>query len=360
MASLFKRGRILYLSFYDIMGKHCQRSLRIPATQAGRREAKEIKRQIEANLKRDPWGIAKQIRAATSREKVSELLQRVLDLGYRSTRAISTVKLAELSFHKFIETMGDLPISKLTPITMMTFREAIIRDDGEQNTAIWLRSLGGIFSYAKGLGLLESNPVTTQVRLKPKQRPPIAMRAEEIENFFVKAGELYGARFVRQCRFLYLTGFRVDDSCDFRRADIDFETKIIFYRNKKAKTVTPFPLYSLLDPILESAKKLKPDEYVFAYRSKHTMGHYFKRVIVELSLNKEYSIHTLKSTYTTRLANAGVTPAHLQRLAHHADYRTTDRFYIAKEIEPLREDLEMVARISAKQLQSPSVLDTVN
>jgi integrase len=360
MASLFKRGKTLYLAFYDIVGKQHQRSLKIPATQAGWREAKEIKRQVEANLKRDPWGFAKQIRAATSREKVSELLQRVLDLGYRSTRAISTVKLAELAFRKFTETMGDLPISKLTPITMMTFREAILLRDGEQNTAVWLRTLGGIFSYAKKLGLLESNPVTAQVRLKPKQRPPIAMRAEEVENFFAKAGELYGARFVRQCRFLYLTGFRVDDSCDFRRADIDFENKIIFYRNKKAKTVTPFPLYSLLDPILELAKKLKPDEHVFAYRSKHTMGHYFKKVIGKLNLNDKYSIHTLKSTYTTRLANAGVKPAHLQRLAHHADYRTTDRFYIAQEIEPLREDLEMVARMSAKQLQSPLILDTVN
>jgi integrase len=348
MACIFQRNRTIYLSFYDVVGRHCQRSLRLPATQIGWREAREIKQQVEANLKRDPWGFAKQIRSVTSREKVSELLQRVLDLGYRRSRAVNTVKLAELAVRKFTQTMGDLPISKLAPVTMMTFREAIIQKDGEQNTAIWLRTLGGIFSYAKKMGLLDSNPVTAEVRLRPKPGLPIAMRPEEVEKFFAKAGELYGGRFVRQCRFLYLTGFRVGDCCDFRRADIDFDNKIIFYRNKKAKTTTPFPLYSLLDPILEPAKELKPDEFVFAYHSKHTMGHYFKRVIDKLGMNPKYSIHTLKSTYVTRLAHAGIRPAHLQQLAHHADYRTTDRYYIAQEIEPLRQDLEMVARIATK------------
>jgi len=348
MASLFKRGRFLYLSFYDIVGRHCQRSLRIPATQAGWREAKEIKRQIEANLKRDPWGIAKQIRLATSRKRISELFQQVLDFGYMRSRAPGTVGLAKLSVRKFIETIGDLPISKLTTLAMIQFREAIIQRDGEQNTAIWLRTLGGVFSYARKLGLLESNPVTEEVRIKPKPRPPIAMRLEEVERFFVKAGELHGARFVRQCRFLYLTGFRVSDGCDFRRSDIDFEAGIILYRNKKAKTVTPFPIYSLLEPILEPAKTLMPEECVFAFQSNSTMSHYFKHVINALGLNKNYSIHTLKSSYITRLANAGVKPAHLQRLAHHADYRTTDQYYIAQEIEPLRQDLELLAKIAAK------------
>jgi integrase len=340
MASLFKRGDFLYLAFYDIVGKQHQRSLKIPATQIGWRQAREIKKHVEANMRRDPWGFAKQIRLTTSTERVSKLFQRVLDLGYRRTRSVSTVKLVDLSLKKFTTIMGDLPVSHLSPVTMIQFREKIIPKDGEQNVAIWLRTLGGVFSYAVRFGLLPSNPVTAEVRLKPTPRPPVAMTIVEVERFFKQAELMHKPGFVRQCRFLYYTGFRAGDSCDFRRSDIDFEAGIILYRNKKAKTVTPFPIYSALVPILEPARPLEPAEFVFAHQSKHTLSHYFRRVMDELKMSKDYTLHTLKSSYITRLANAGVRPALLQQLAHHADYRTTDRFYIARQMDALREELE--------------------
>ncbi len=342
MASIYKHGRSIYLGFYDITGKRHDRSLRLPPTAAGWAEAKNVKKRLEVELRSDPWGFTKQARSPSARKTLTETFDEMLASGYERLHAASTVSLLHLSVSKFTTLVGDFPLHKISASTMLLFRDAAMARDGEVNTACWLRHLSIVFSYAVRMGAIAVNPIGRTIRLNPPKKRPVIIRADDLEKIWIKGLEMWGPEFVRQCQFLLYTGFRAGDSCDFKRRQIDFEMNLLVYNNQKKRRVEHFPIYSALIPILEPARPLQPDDFVFHYRSVSGISHAFHDVVDKLKCSPDYNLHGLKRNFVTRLVLGGITPALAHQLAHHTDFKTTLEHYTAWDLELQRSELERV------------------
>ena len=161
---------------------------------------------------------------------------------------------------------------------------------------------------------------------------------------------------------LYMTGLRRGELLALEWNDIDFATKTI--RIDKAyihntshgnalvspKTKTSYrliPIHADLLPILkaERAKADREGKHFVVSQAKHDKqvspteyGRIFRGWKDGACVGRDISPHTMRHTYATRLADAGIDEISIMRLMGHADTRITVGTYIDKkgDIEALR------------------------
>lgn len=343
MASIYACNGYLYLSYTNAAGKREAKSLSMKDTPANRRRAKIQKRRVEAEMTVDPFAFT--INQKKRRQTpLSTLVDTMLRDGYELNRSKSTLRNLKLAVDKFKRHVGDVSVDRVTDEVLAEFQRRCVAEDGDTNTGVWMRHLSPVFSYARKKRMIDVNPVTQEMRDLGKKARRIVIARDDRERLFLGARERYGSRYERQLRFLLLTGWRPDEACAMKRFWIHFEEGFLEHYNGKGKRLESFPMYDRLEELLEESRGLKPEEYVFAYRSPETLAHYFAVVVEKEGLNPLYTPYALRRTFSTNLVDAKVHPTRHQRLMGHIDYKTTQDYYTWYDIDVLRNDVEQAAR----------------
>jgi len=118
--------------------------------------------------------------------------------------------------------------------------------------------------------------------------------------------------------------------------DIDFDNKIIHHDNQKGKRVSPYPIRDSLFTFLANLPRTYTPK-VFGYSRKGSVDHEFLKVLRKIGIvpkkgeprgNADYSIHTLKRTYVSRLIKQKeLSYSEVHYLSHHKDMATTNKYY---------------------------------
>jgi len=329
MASIYSRNGILWIAYKTPLGKRVLKSLKLKDDREGWSQAKLYKTQLESAIITDPVGIIKT--STTVDLTISVLLQRFRSEEGRN-KAANTLKFYDSAARKVISYLGDANIRLLTKKDMFDLRDKMLPVEGDQNTAIYLRHFKALLNWAvNGLEVILRNPLKG-VDFKPKDRPVIIFKDDEIDKILAACSP----KLRDQCTFLLMTGFRLQESCDIEWGDIDLDNKVIHHDNQKGKRVSPYPIRDILFTFLANLPRTYTPK-VFGYSRKGSVDHEFLKVLRKIGIvpkkgeprgNADYSIHTLKRTYVSRLIKQKeLSYSEVHYLSHHKDMATTNKYY---------------------------------
>ncbi len=226
-----------------------------------------------------------------------------------------------------------------------------------------LGTITAVLAYAKKCGV--------RVPEVPAGSLTLAGDRDGAEAVYFKQADVQ--RIIQQAREPYKTiftlaavsGLRAGELLGLVVSDVDFERRLVCPRKqaddrtrelrdlKTKKSKTPIPITpetaTVLRNYLKNHWKENPQGLLFPNR----LGRPRKRVnVVKFGLRpvlkklglptRKAGMHAFRHGLGTALANAGVSPAIVQRTLRHTDIKTTLRFYVHADDETQREALAQI------------------
>ena len=227
------------------------------------------------------------------------------------------------------------------------------------------RSLKAAFYTAIQDDCIRKNPfdfhINTVIEDDTEPKIPISPNQEESLLSFVKSDKVY-YKYYDELIILLGTGLRISEFCGLTDSDIDFENRTInvdhqlqysgkkSYRIETPKTENGIRKIPMSDRVLEALQRVmqnrrKSDFTVDGYTGflfltrNGTPQNYINYDIMFRKLVEKYNKkheevlpvvttpHTLRHTFCTNMANAGMNPKALQYLMGHANITMTLNYY---------------------------------
>lgn len=239
------------------------------------------------------------------------------------------------------------------------------------------RSLKAAFYTAIEDDLIRKNPFNFALDtvLKNDTEPKKALTAEQAENLvsFAQNDSTY-QKYADEIIILLGTGLRISELCGLTVSDIDFEKQSIsidhqllkdtsqgyYISTPKTKSgVRQIPMSQKVFEALERsvANRLQSDFTVDGYRdflflnqkgTPKTASDYtsiLKNLVKKYNKNHEKKLpnispHTLRHTFCTNLANAGMNPKSLQFVMGHSNITMTLDYYSHADFDSARAEME--------------------
>jgi integrase/recombinase XerD len=344
-ARKFKSGYRVYIKLRDGRGKWRYIKTPFKFDKMTSRNGKTIwpKQVLDLKQKIEAAQALKQFGFEATKSKRSLSLTQLFELFVKESgikREPSTIKEYRGAVNKFISIHGDKDADSITFEDMYVFRDEMLRAVSKITVKKYLTHLNGLFNWAADpeSDLISKNPISRNIKFTVKTPERPGFTDEELRQVFEESIKKGDSDLKLQLEFLYLTGFRSNESCKYRLDQFDFENKVLKHYNQKRDDYYTYPMDTKLEEFLKQLPT-KYAPYAFKYRSIHTLSRYLKRIVRKLGLNDRLSVHSLKVSYVNRLKRAGLNAASIHMLSHHRSFQTT-MTYIRWDTEHLRKELE--------------------
>lgn len=198
-----------------------------------------------------------------------------------------------------------------------------------------LRYIRAAFNLAIHRGYAAQNPMKGWRWTREQQNDPRIATTEEETAILKAAGEMYGARLQAFIRFALASGARRSEAVELTWDRIDLDTgrvRLTKTKSKRNRTVyvnahMTAELRRLKAEALEGDDTIRLVSHRGPFASlRDNLGRSWGRVVRRAGI-LGLSIHDLRRTYITRQIQAGVPLPTVQKLAGHADIKTTLLYY---------------------------------
>lgn len=232
----------------------------------------------------------------------------------------------ELSFRKFIDMLGDMPLRQVDRQAIDEFKSKCIKMGLSRSYInIMLRSLRAAFNVALDAGYISSNPF-----LQRRGKPSVLFRVDEEIPRFLSEKEIEALfkaiddpDFALLVKFLLYTGLRRSESIRLNVKDVDLMNGVIYVRGTKGKRDMPVPIHDDLRAILKNAIKHDVGPLFPRWKNKDTLSRLFKKYARLAGLGDK-KLHDLRHTFGSYLAMAGEDIKRIKELMRHRDIKTTE------------------------------------
>lgn len=175
------------------------------------------------------------------------------------------------------------------------------------------------------------------VTLYPQPEQAYAYWTGEERDRFVRFARQHDAEFAEIVMFACHTGLRRGEIAGLRRHQLDFDQRMIlvnatycFKTNKrvdyvKNMSVAWVPMDDAAFEILQDRRMLKPDASVFTAKNLLHSSRRLRELCTEVG-SKSISFHSLRHTYASCLAIAGVNIFTVQKMMRHKSGAMTQRY----------------------------------
>ena len=369
-----RRSKFWYACFTDPTGKRLKKSTELTS----KSKAAEMARALQKASDEARRGA---LTEARTRELLSELLQsvnggeglRVFTVeqwfhqfvkGKRKSRANKTAARHEQMMHEFIEFLGrraNLNIAAITSKDISDFRD---HREGQglapATVNLDITILSSAFNAAWKQGHVSVNPCAAIEPLKDKAQRKHVFTPEQVSALVKTAeGDWKGLILVA-----FYTGQRLGDCANLRWQDIDLvsEIKTIRFQPGKGGGEVVTVVHPALEDYLLSLPTPKSDEaFLFpslAQRNASPLSKHFRKIMEQVRIKQRVireraksgrsvnalSFHSLRHSFSSILANAGVTEEMRMALTGHAT-RAIHQRYTHHELERLRDAVAVLPRI---------------
>jgi integrase len=194
------------------------------------------------------------------------------------------------------------------------------------SASLQLRHLKAVFNRAIDWDYIDTNPFKG-IKLKIPVNNPVFINKKELELI---VGKESNRTLASLYRFAFYSGMRLGEIVNLTWDDVDMKAKLIQVKNKtgfttKSKRERVIPISKPLKKILKSVKS--NGSYVFSKNGERFNPTYasraFKKCIRTLGLNDKIHFHTLRHSFASCLAQAGVNLYVIQKLLGHSKITTT-------------------------------------
>src|SRR4030095_3679302 len=291
--------------------------------------------------------------------KVADWLTHWLDMK-EQVRAGKTMDRYRQVIRDFVNSLGNranLPLSHVTPKDVLAYRNSITVSGKAPRTAnLSVKVVSAAFNAAVRQHIIESNPATALESLPVKSEEKGTFTPVQVAKLVRAAEGDWRAAILLG----YYTGARLSDVANMRWSAIDWSNKIIgFTAHKTGKSVS-LPIHPQLESeLLKNAgignAPMFPSLAGKGTGGKHGLSGRFVAVMEKARIQgkrrqasggrrlSSLSFHSLRHSFNSALANAGVSQEIRQKLTGHASAEM-NTLYTHHELEPLR---AAIARIPA-------------
>jgi integrase len=271
------------------------------------------------------------------------------------------------SFLAFLGTRAEVRLEAVTTDDFTAYRDLLLSEGRSPRTVnvVVRKILKRPFTAAINEGILTRNPILAIRHLQdisvekgtftPAQIAQLVEAADADWKGLILAG--------------YFTGARLGDLCRLTWAAIDMAEQTITLRQKKTGAKIKAPLHSALGDYLRSRpipadkrKPLFPTLHKKPGPGKSGLSMSFKRLMARCGIEdgiarqktgaagrnvSQLSFHSLRHSFTSALANAGVAPELRQKLTGHLDDKS-HAVYSHHELETIRLAVEKISALPKK------------
>lgn len=349
-------GKHVYYHFSDQFGARQRISLRLKVDKTGRdkegkyifpADAIAIAKKIDRDVRELVWGLPRPKKKIT----LSALLEAFLKNDGSEDRQ-STQDLYSIAVKKFNAFKPGVVIAQISRELLISYKKYLLEETKNSpfTVAKDFRHLSALFNFAMREHLLPENPITRHVRPKLPKKFPVIYTEDELAALFGYLRE-HSPGTYQQCLFLYLTGFRSDESCRLKWSQFDWDLKVIHHFNEKGARDEFFPLSDFLFTTLQALPRTS--EYVFPERTRYRLYDKIRIARDALGITKPKALHIFKKNYSTVLAMQGTPHLMLPQLTHHTSLGPAKESYVYVELEEKRKWLNLAHNAMAKKLQNP-------
>lgn len=354
MATIRTFNGIYYVD-YRVNGKRKRISTKLKATRENKKKAEIIRKQIELEV---VTGIhTERLKKINKRDMLlSKGLNEFIEANIE--RKKKTADGYRNAMEKFIKYSGDVPIQRITPDLVKLIKQKWKKDRYRPNitnkkqhikrdrdieykekqlteTTItsYNNKLRIVFNYFVQQNYIQSNPF---IALPIKFKPVVTIPDKDLEDILDKLKKR-NIEHYKVIMFLLLTGLRVGEIIGLSFEDnLDFREEILKVINHKKRREDYLPLYpELMKFIREEWKQYTG--LLFNYKSIHSLK-FFERFRKREGYDN-YTFHTLRKTFITKLINSGMSVYDVMTLARHKNIETTLRHYSKADIRRMGNEI---------------------
>ncbi len=339
--SVYKRNQVWHYRFM-VMGKRYSGSTNLLATKRNRKLAEEMELQARmrvraGRVRQRSVGFAEattRFLASVERELKPESVRRLRTSLSVLARQFETAQLHELAARD----VEDLKAVRRAE----GIKEVTIRHD--------LHALSGLLKFGRLQGWLDSDPLdgVTIPSDKDAVREKVVSRAEELAYFAVAVGSRSMCHDV--AKLILLTGMRVGEVYQLEWQDVDLGAGRLRVRRSKSRAGRrTLRLVAEARSILarrhdDSASCSSGRGFVFESPKKHgepvtrlTVSH--KKLCKQAGV--DFWLEDLRTTFGTRMAQAGCPPHDLMKIMAHSSLTVTMRHYVHSQPDDVKRAFDL-------------------
>lgn len=369
MASIFKKPRspFWFAAYRDALGQRRQKTTKTSNRGKATDFARALERVAESGRNRT-------LTESAARSAVSQLVEQSTGepLQYHTARAwldewlagkkgVTTARTRlkyEQYVREFLESMGEranAPLAAISPRDLRAFRDALARAGHSPVTVNGaLKILSSPFNAALRLGYIPMNPCRGVEPLRDDADAEKDVFTQEQVRALIAAadGDWKGAILTG-----FFTGFRLRDVTELRWEAVDFKTGMLRVKTRKTGAVVVLPLHPDLAGWLREQTRgigkapIFPDLAGKMGGGKSGLSMKFRRIMASAGVagrilrqreensagrtQSSLSFHSLRHSFNSALANAGVAQELRQKLTGHASAAMNAK-YTHHELDALR------------------------
>jgi integrase len=266
---------------------------------------------------------------------------------------------------EFIDSLGakaNLPLAHITSKDILAYRDSILAAKNTARTAnLAVVIVSAAFNAAVRQGHIQRNPCTALESLRVSGEERSTFSPEQISKLLRAADRDWrGAIMVA-----YYTGARATDVANMQWHAIDWRNKLIRFTPSKTRKPVTIPLHlelerellkkpgigkaflfpSLAGRVTGGARGLSP-QFAAIMKKAGVEGKIVSRASGRTF--SSLSFHSLRHSFNSAMANAGVSQEIRQALTGHSSAEM-NKLYTHHELEPLRAAIAVIPRLSDKE-----------
>lgn len=268
--------------------------------------------------------------------------------GATSEKTVMKYKQVARDFLAHLGSRADLALGAIMPKDVRGFRDSLVHDGHAPSTVNQTirKVLSSPFLSAQRLGYLQTNPCAAVDLLKDDEGSSRDVFTPEQVSALHEAadGDWRGVILTG-----YFTGLRMRDITELRWESIDFEYALLRVKMRKTGGVVCIPLHEQLSIWLKAQTRGIAKAPVFealatvSGTGRNGLSMQFKRIMIKANIKNRslrprsetgvagrqqhaLSFHSLRHSFVSALANAGVAAELRQKLAGHSDERSHARY----------------------------------
>lgn len=312
----------------------------LPLSEA-RKKAKTLLSEAEHEIGRKPFGSA---------------LDQFLDLHGQKLKESSKRQITRCLKRHFAPLYGQRPVGQITRQSIAAILDGLMKTPSEAAHAY--KDIRTFFHWCVGRGYVRHSPcegMATPSRYVPRQR---TLNDAELKVLW-QAAERIGYPFGTHVKMLILTGQRTGEINSLRFDYIDRGQRTITFPETKNGRIHLVPVGDLF---LEALETILPEEgLLFPGRDKDKPynGGGKQKWLMDKDLGlAHFTLHDLRRTFATKLAELGVAPYVVERLLNHSSGTISgvaaiyNRFEYRDEMRAAIEAWEKRLRVIIKNKES--------
>jgi integrase len=286
--------------------------------------------------------------------------------GKADTKSAATAERYRQVAREFLASLGSrakLSLGHIIPKDIRTFRDVELAAGKSPKTAnLSVKIVSAAFNAAFRQGYIPSNPCTALESLAEETAERSAFTPAQVANLVSAAeGDWKGAILLA-----YYTGARLRDVANMRWSAVDLKRQLVTFTPSKTKKTVEIPLHAELERRLLKSPGigkafLFPSLAGRGTGGKSGLSGQFSAIMTQVGIagkitrhtaggrnNSSLSFHSLRHSFNSAMANAGVSQEIRMKLTGHSSAEM-NKGYTHHELEPLRAAIAAIPAVQQKR-----------